>query len=47
MFKFGDVTVSFSAMEAVRKGEPVVLTTMEFKTLKYFDSERSPRDFTR
>jgi len=32
MFKFGDVTVSFSAMEAVRKGEPVVLTTMEFKT---------------
>ena len=35
MFAFGDVTVSFSAMEAARKGEPVVLTTMEFKTLKY------------
>jgi len=35
MFAFGDVTVSFSAMEALRKGEPVVLTTMEFKTLKY------------
>jgi DNA-binding response OmpR family regulator len=35
MFTFGDVTVSFSAMEAPRKGEPVVLTTMEFKTLKY------------
>jgi DNA-binding response OmpR family regulator len=32
---FGDVTVNFSAMEAFRKGEPVVLTTMEFKTLKY------------
>jgi DNA-binding response OmpR family regulator len=32
---FGDVTVNFSAMEALRKGEPVVLTTMEFKTLKY------------
>jgi DNA-binding response OmpR family regulator len=35
MFVFGDVSVSFSAMEALRKGEPVVLTTMEFKTLKY------------
>ena len=32
---FGDVTVNLSAMEALRKGEPVVLTTMEFKTLKY------------
>jgi DNA-binding response OmpR family regulator len=35
MFAFGDVTVSFSAMEALRKGEPVVLTSMEFKMLKY------------
>jgi DNA-binding response OmpR family regulator len=35
MFTFGDVTISFSAMEAIRKGQPVVLTTMEFKTLKY------------
>jgi DNA-binding response OmpR family regulator len=35
MFTFGDVTINFSAMEAIRKGEPVVLTTMEFKTLKY------------
>jgi DNA-binding response OmpR family regulator len=35
IFAFGDVTVSFSAMEALRKGEPVALTTMEFKTLKY------------
>ena len=35
MFTFGDVTVRFSAMEVLRKGAPVVLTTMEFKTLKY------------
>jgi DNA-binding response OmpR family regulator len=35
VFAFGDVTISFSAMEALRKGEPVALTTMEFKTLKY------------
>jgi len=35
MFAFGDVTVDFSAMEALRKGEPIVLTTKEFKTLKY------------
>jgi DNA-binding response OmpR family regulator len=34
-FVFGDVTVSFSAMEALRNGEPVLLTTMEFKTLRY------------
>ena len=34
-FVFGDVTVSFSAMEALRDGEPVALTTMEFKTLQY------------
>jgi two-component system, OmpR family, alkaline phosphatase synthesis response regulator PhoP len=34
-FAFGDVTVNFSAMEAVRDGEPVMLTAMEFKTLKY------------
>jgi DNA-binding response OmpR family regulator len=32
---FGDVTVNFSTMEALRKGEPVVLTAKEFKTLKY------------
>jgi DNA-binding response OmpR family regulator len=32
---FGDVSVNFSTMEALRKGEPVVLTAMEFKTLKY------------
>lgn len=33
---FGDVTVSFSAFEVLRKGQPVVLTALEFKTLKYF-----------
>ena len=33
---FGDVSVNFSAMEALRKGEPVVLTTREFRTLRYF-----------
>ena len=32
---FGDVTVNFSTMEALRKGEPVALTILEFKTLKY------------
>jgi DNA-binding response OmpR family regulator len=32
---FGDVKVNFSSMEATRKGQPVMLTTMEFKTLKY------------
>jgi len=33
---FGDVTVSFSSMEASRNGAPVMLTALEFKTLKYF-----------
>jgi len=32
---FGDVSIDFSAMEALRKGLPVVLTALEFKTLKY------------
>ena len=32
---FGEVTVTFSSMEALREGEPVALTVMEFKTLKY------------
>jgi DNA-binding response OmpR family regulator len=32
---FGDVKVSFSSMEASRKDKPVVLTALEFKTLKY------------
>jgi DNA-binding response OmpR family regulator len=33
---FGDVIVSFSALEVRRRGQPVVLTALEFKTLKYF-----------
>jgi DNA-binding response OmpR family regulator len=32
---FGDVTIDLLAMEALRKGLPVVLTALEFKTLKY------------
>jgi DNA-binding winged helix-turn-helix (wHTH) protein len=34
-FVFGDIKVSFSSMEACRKGEAVTLTALEFKTLKY------------
>jgi DNA-binding response OmpR family regulator len=33
---FGDVIVNFPALEVHRKGRPVVLTALEFKTLKYF-----------
>jgi DNA-binding response OmpR family regulator len=32
---FSDVDVNFSSMEATRKGRPVALTPLEFKTLKY------------
>lgn len=32
---FGDVIVNFSEMTAHRKGQPVSLTSLEFKTLKY------------
>jgi len=32
---FGDARVNFSFMEASQNGEPVKLTAMEFKTLKY------------
>jgi DNA-binding response OmpR family regulator len=32
---FGNVTVDFLRMEAFRKKEPVTLTTLEFKTLRY------------
>jgi DNA-binding response OmpR family regulator len=34
-FSFGEVTVNFLEMVALRKGQPVTLTAMEFKTLKY------------
>jgi len=32
---FGDVAVDFVRMEAFRKNEPVILTTLQFKTLRY------------
>jgi len=32
---FGDVTINFPEMTAYRKGKPIELTNMEFKTLKY------------
>jgi hypothetical protein len=38
---FGDVTINFSTMEALRKGKRVVLRALEFKTLKYLI--RNPR----
>jgi DNA-binding response OmpR family regulator len=34
-FSFGDVHVNFPSMEVAREGEPIPLTTQEFKTLKY------------
>jgi hypothetical protein len=34
-FVFGGVKVSFASMEASRRGETVMLTALEFKTLKY------------
>lgn len=34
-FSFGEITVNFHEMVASRKGQPVTLTAMEFKTLKY------------
>jgi DNA-binding response OmpR family regulator len=36
VFVFGDVIVSFSALEVHRNEQPVVLTALEFKALKYF-----------
>jgi DNA-binding response OmpR family regulator len=33
--EFSDVTVSYTAMEVRRRGVPVALTSLEFKTLKY------------
>jgi DNA-binding response OmpR family regulator len=32
---YGDVTISFSAMEVHRRGQPVTLTRQEFRTLAY------------
>jgi len=36
VFVFGDVIVNFSSIEVQRKGQPVVLTALEFKALRYF-----------
>jgi DNA-binding response OmpR family regulator len=36
VFLFGDVIVSFSSIEVHRKGQPVALTALEFRALKYF-----------
>jgi hypothetical protein len=35
VFVYGDVTISFSAMEVHRRGQPVTLTRQEFRTLAY------------
>lgn len=32
---FGDVRVNFSTMEVTRRGEPVALTALQFKVLRY------------
>jgi len=34
-FAFGNVSVDFAKMEIVRNGQPVVMTTQEFKLLKF------------
>jgi hypothetical protein len=34
-FEFGDLKVNFSTMEVSRGGEPMTLTALEFKILKY------------
>ena len=34
-FEVGEVKVNFLTMEANRRGEPLMLTALEFKTLKY------------
>jgi DNA-binding response OmpR family regulator len=36
VYIFGDVIVNFSSFEVCRKGQPVVLSALEFKALKYF-----------
>jgi DNA-binding response OmpR family regulator len=36
VFSFGDVTLDFARMEASRSGEPVGLTSLEFKLLRFF-----------
>jgi hypothetical protein len=43
---FGNVRVDFCAMEALRQGEPVLLTTKEFRTLEYL-VQNAPRVISR
>lgn len=36
IFGFGDVSIDFAKMELTRSGQPICLTTQEFKVLKFF-----------
>lgn len=40
-FSFGRVSVDFSKMELARSGQPVSLTSQEFKVLKYFAQNKN------
>ena len=40
LLAFGDIRIDFTSMEAARAGKPIILTTQEFKLLKFF--ARSP-----
>lgn len=46
VLRFGDVVADFAAMEVTRAGQPVSLTSQEFRLLKYF-AERTGRVVTR
>jgi DNA-binding response OmpR family regulator len=41
VFSFADVSVDFAKMEVKRGGQPVALTTQEFKLLKHFTQNPS------
>jgi DNA-binding response OmpR family regulator len=36
VFRFADVQIDFTSMEAARAGKPITLTSQEFKLLKFF-----------
>jgi DNA-binding response OmpR family regulator len=44
--EFDDICVDFTKMEAVREGQPIVLTAQEFKILKFF-LQNEERDVSR
>jgi DNA-binding response OmpR family regulator len=46
IFEFGNVFVDFSKMELNRNGQPVPLTALEFRVLKFF-AQNSGRVITR